>query len=205
MRTPYARQLTILVIAFALLLAWVAVPALNEFGSPPVKIGLIGSIGMAGLVVYLLNLRRRLAEGAAGRAREDEFTHLAQLNAGHAAFMMSMVLWMAIFATQGMFDSTRTMLGAGILGQCGFYGICLIFFKSSAREVSMKTRLKELRASRDLTQQALADLVGVRRETVVFLERGRYVPSLRLAYDVARVFELAIEEVFSFDDEREGI
>ncbi len=65
----------------------------------------------------------------------------------------------------------------------------------------MKTRLKELRASRDLTQQALADLVGVRRETVVFLERGRYVPSLKLAHDVARVFELAIEDVFSFEDE----
>ena len=68
----------------------------------------------------------------------------------------------------------------------------------------MKTRLKELRAGRDLTQQALADLVGVRRETVVFLERGRYVPSLKLAYDVARVFELAIEDVFSFDDEPEA-
>lgn len=65
----------------------------------------------------------------------------------------------------------------------------------------MKTRLKELRAGHDLTQQALADLVGVRRETVVFMERGRYVPSLKLAHDVARVFELAIEEIFSFDDE----
>ena len=65
----------------------------------------------------------------------------------------------------------------------------------------MKTRLKELRASRSLTQQALADLVGVRRETVVFMERGRYVPSLKLAYDIARVFGVAIEEVFSFDDE----
>ena len=65
----------------------------------------------------------------------------------------------------------------------------------------MKTRIKELRAGRDLTQQALADLVGVRRETVVFLERGRYVPSLKLAYDVARVFGLAIEEVFSFDED----
>jgi len=68
----------------------------------------------------------------------------------------------------------------------------------------MKTRLKELRAGRDLTQQALADLVGVRRETVVFLERGRYVPSLKLAYDVSRVFELTIEDVFSFDDEAGG-
>ena len=64
----------------------------------------------------------------------------------------------------------------------------------------MKTRIKELRATRDLTQQALADLVGVRRETIVFMERGRYVPSLKLAYDVARVFDVAIEAVFNFED-----
>ena len=65
----------------------------------------------------------------------------------------------------------------------------------------MKTRIKELRATRNLTQQALADLVGVRRETVVFMELGRYVPSLKLAYDVARVFDVAIEDIFSFEDE----
>jgi len=67
----------------------------------------------------------------------------------------------------------------------------------------VKTRVKELRAARSLTQQALADLVGVRRETVVFMERGRYVPSLRLAYDVARVFGVAIEDIFSFEDDAE--
>ncbi len=63
-----------------------------------------------------------------GRISEDELSRLARLNAGHAAFMMSMVLWLAIFAVQNVFDSTRTMLGTGILGQCGFYGICLVFF-----------------------------------------------------------------------------
>lgn len=65
----------------------------------------------------------------------------------------------------------------------------------------MKTRIKEMRAGMNLTQQALADLVGVRRETVVFMERGRYVPSLRLANKVAKVLGVAIEDVFSFDDE----
>jgi len=45
--------------------------------------------------------------------------------------MMSLVLWLVIFAAQGFFDSTRTMLGTGILGQCGFYGICLVFFNRS--------------------------------------------------------------------------
>jgi putative transcriptional regulator len=52
-----------------------------------------------------------------------------------------------------------------------------------------------------MTQQELADLVGVRRETIVFLERGRYVPSLKLAYQIAKVFGVAVEDVFSFDDE----
>ena len=65
----------------------------------------------------------------------------------------------------------------------------------------MKTKVKELRAGRNLTQQALADLVGVRRETVVFMERGRFVPSLKLAYKIAQVFGVAIEEVFSFEDD----
>ena len=65
----------------------------------------------------------------------------------------------------------------------------------------MKTKIKQLRVSRGMTQQQLADLVGVRRETVVFLEQGRYVPSLKLAYDVAHLFDLAIEDVFSFEKE----
>jgi len=65
----------------------------------------------------------------------------------------------------------------------------------------MKTRIKEYRAQRNLTQQALADLVGVRRETIIFLEQGKYNPSLRLAYNIARALEVGIDEVFSFEDE----
>lgn len=64
----------------------------------------------------------------------------------------------------------------------------------------MKTRIKELRAKYDLTQEDLAKKVGVRRETIVFLEKGKYNPSLKLAYDVAKVFSIPIEEVFQFDD-----
>ncbi len=63
----------------------------------------------------------------------------------------------------------------------------------------MKTRIKELRAKDDLTQQKLANLVGVRRETIVFLEKGKYNPSLNLAYSIAKIFGLAIEDVFLFD------
>ncbi len=60
----------------------------------------------------------------------------------------------------------------------------------------MKTRLKELRAKDNLTQIELAQKVGVRRETIVFLEKGKYNPSLKLAYDIAKVFDMKIEEVF---------
>ncbi len=65
----------------------------------------------------------------------------------------------------------------------------------------MKNRIKELRARDDLTQLDLAKLVGVRRETIVFLEKGKYNPSLKLAYDISRIFKMKIEEVFIFDHE----
>jgi len=64
----------------------------------------------------------------------------------------------------------------------------------------MNNRIKELRARHDLSQLELARLAGVRRETIVFLEKGKYNPSLRLAHDIAKHFGLPIEEVFLFDD-----
>lgn len=64
----------------------------------------------------------------------------------------------------------------------------------------MRTRIKEFRARYDLTQEDLAKKVGVRRETIVFLEKGKYNPSLNLAHQVARVFNCTIEELFIFDD-----
>lgn len=60
----------------------------------------------------------------------------------------------------------------------------------------MKTRIKELRARENLTQVELARMVSVRRETIVFLEKGKYNPSLKLAYDISKVFNMRIEEVF---------
>jgi len=63
----------------------------------------------------------------------------------------------------------------------------------------MNNRIKELRARDNLTQAKLAQLVGVRRETIVFLEKGKYNPSLGLAHSIAKIFKLAIEEVFIFD------
>lgn len=61
--------------------------------------------------------------------------------------------------------------------------------------------IKELRARLSLTQSDLAKKVDVRRETIVFLEKGKYNPSLKLAYDISRVFKMKIEEVFVFEDE----
>jgi len=60
----------------------------------------------------------------------------------------------------------------------------------------MKTRIKELRARDGLTQVELAKRVGVRRETIVFLEKGKYNPSLQLAWNIACIFHLPIEDVF---------
>ena len=65
----------------------------------------------------------------------------------------------------------------------------------------MKNRIKEFRARDNITQEKLSQLVGVRRETIVFLEKGKYNPSLNLAYSIARVFKQTIEEVFIFDEQ----
>ena len=67
----------------------------------------------------------------------------------------------------------------------------------------MGNRLKELREKFNLTQEKLASKVGVSRQTIISLERGRYSPSLFLAFKLARVFGLRIEDVFIFKVERE--
>lgn len=64
----------------------------------------------------------------------------------------------------------------------------------------MKTKIKELRAKNNLTQEQLADKVGVRRETIVFLEQGKYNPSLKLAHDVAKILKVKIDELFIFNN-----
>ena len=60
----------------------------------------------------------------------------------------------------------------------------------------MKNRLKVLRAERNWSQQALAEQLGVSRQSVNAIETGRYDPSLPLAFQIAEVFDLAIEEIF---------
>jgi len=68
--------------------------------------------------------------------------------------------------------------------------------------MSFRTRIKEFRAKHDLTQEDLAKRVKIRRETVIYLEKGKYNPSLRLAHDVAKALNASIDELFIFDDEK---
>ena len=67
----------------------------------------------------------------------------------------------------------------------------------------LKTRIHELRKERNMQQAELAELVGVRRETIGKLENGKYNPSLKLALDIAKVFGKTVEEVFIFEDDTE--
>ena len=64
-------------------------------------------------------------------------------------------------------------------------------------EIPVKNKLKILRAERNLTQTALGELVRVSRQTINAIERGKYNPSLPLAFDLADVFNLKIEEIFT--------
>ena len=63
------------------------------------------------------------------------------------------------------------------------------------------TKLKEYRARTGMKQGDLAELVGVRRETIIRLEKGVYNPSLKLAMDIAKIFGVTVEELFSFEAE----
>jgi putative transcriptional regulator len=65
----------------------------------------------------------------------------------------------------------------------------------------MQTRIKEYRTRMNLTQEDLGKIVGVRRETIVFLEQGKYNPSLRLAHDVAQTLRTTIDDLFVFDND----
>lgn len=63
----------------------------------------------------------------------------------------------------------------------------------------MRTRIKEFRARYDLTQEDLAKKIGVRRETILFIENGKYIPSLKLAHDIAKVLKSSVDELFLFE------
>ena len=67
--------------------------------------------------------------------------------------------------------------------------------------MALKTKRKEYREKANYNQAELAEIVGARRETIVHLENGKYNPSLKLAMDIAKVFNVTVEELFEFSEE----
>jgi len=65
---------------------------------------------------------------------------------------------------------------------------------------TLKTKIREYRENMNMKQSDLANLIGVRRETIVHLENGKYNPSLKLAMDISKVFSATVEELFEFED-----
>ena len=76
----------------------------------------------------------------------------------------------------------------------------MAFWQKRGTLMAMRTRIKELRARYDLTQDDLAKKVGVRRETILFIEKGNYNPSLKLAHDIAKALQTTIDDLFIFED-----
>lgn len=68
----------------------------------------------------------------------------------------------------------------------------------------MKNHLEEIRKNKKMSQEELADILGVSRQTISSLENGRYNPSLQLAFKIARFFNMSIEKVFSDEKEMYG-
>lgn len=69
--------------------------------------------------------------------------------------------------------------------------------------MGFKTKIRKYRKAMNIQQSELAEMVGVRRETIGKLENGKYNPSLKLAMDIAKVFGTTVEDIFIFDDDSE--
>ena len=72
------------------------------------------------------------------------------------------------------------------------------------KESNIITKLKSVRETRGMTQQELADRIGMRRETILHLENNRYNPSLEMALKIAQVFDLQVEELFQLKDKEDN-
>ena len=68
----------------------------------------------------------------------------------------------------------------------------------------MKNRIKVLRAERDMTQEELAKLIGVTRNTIISIEKDKYCPSMKVGFRIARVFGVGLEDVFFYEEEKDG-
>ena len=70
-------------------------------------------------------------------------------------------------------------------------------------KATITNRLRELRARYRMSQEELARRVGVTRQTIIAIENGKYLPSLKLAFKIARVFGMKIEDIFIYNEEEE--
>ncbi len=70
-------------------------------------------------------------------------------------------------------------------------------------KVTITNRLRELRAKYRMSQEELARQVGVTRQTIIAIENGKYLPSLKLAFKIAKVFGMKIEDIFIYNEEEE--
>ncbi|NLV25577.1 MAG: helix-turn-helix transcriptional regulator [Methanomicrobiales archaeon] len=68
----------------------------------------------------------------------------------------------------------------------------------------MKNRIKVMRAERDMTQEELAKLIGVTRNTIISIEKDKYCPSMKVGFRIARVFGVGLEDVFFYEEEKDG-
>jgi len=71
----------------------------------------------------------------------------------------------------------------------------------SSETTKLRNNIKQHRARLDMTQQRLADIVGVSRQTIISTEKGQYVPSTLLAFRIARALGMSVEELFELEDE----
>ena len=138
-------------------------------------------------VFSLIKAFKKDKDERVGLKTEDELSTQIKYKAGYYTFLISIYMWLIISIMENKFPDTETTIGFGLIMSA------LIFFISHII-------IKELRARNNITQLELAKLVKVRRETIVFLEKGKYNPSLKLAYDVSKVFNKPIEDVFLFKE-----
>jgi putative transcriptional regulator len=68
----------------------------------------------------------------------------------------------------------------------------------------MKNRIKVLRAERNMTQEQLAHLAGVTRNTIISMEKGKYCPSIKLGYRIANIFGVRIDDIFIYEEDVDG-
>jgi putative transcriptional regulator len=169
-------------------------------------------VGLVIVVVAIFTLWRIIKSKKSGFPLADERTAKISGKAFQAGFMIGTYYLLALnfyniinieFLGGEQLESMPVINSAVII--MGLTVIVVMTYLGRKEDVwrcpAVRTRIKEFRARYDMTQADLALKVGVRRETIVFLEKGKYNPSLNLAHDVAVALKSTIEELFLWDDE----